>query len=283
MAKPLRPIVEIAPKTWLVSEYKLVNTYLVEGTERAILIDGGAGLGDLAADVRALTDKPIDVVVTHGDGDHTAAAGCFGKAYMHPLDKNRGEMFKAMGDTRAMAKFMVTTRGPVRNPETPVEELLALVPAEPLPDPVYEYVEEGHVFDLGGRTLEVILTPGHSDGSICLLDKENRLLFTGDACNDRLLVTGDDLKATLRREFVDIVYNTTLAGVTDEGALLKQGSDIVLYPCDTVILAIGTRADNKLAEELAETGVEVVTVGDAIKARQITQATREGFVAGLNA
>ena len=93
----------------------------------------------------------------------------------------------------------------------------------------------------------------------------------------------DDLKATLRREFVDIVYNTTLAGVTDEGALLKQGSDIVLYPCDTVILAIGTRADNKLAEELAETGVEVVTVGDAIKARQITQATREGFVAGLNA
>lgn len=54
-------------------------------------------------------------------------------------------------------------------------------------------------------------------------------------------------------------------------------------PCDTVILAIGTRADNKLAEELAETGVEVVTVGDAIKARQITQATREGFIAGLNA
>lgn len=50
-------------------------------------------------------------------------------------------------------------------------------------------------------------------------------------------------------------------------------------PCDTVILAIGTRADNKLAE----TGVEVVTVGDAIKARQITQATREGFIAGLNA
>ena len=201
MAKPLRPIVEIAPKTWLVSEYKLVNTYLVEGTERAILIDGGAGLGDLAADVRALTDKPIDVVVTHGDGDHTAAAGCFGKAYMHPLDKNRGEMFKAMGDTRAMAKFMVTTRGPVRNPETPVEELLALVPAEPLPDPVYEYVEEGHVFDLGGRTLEVILTPGHSDGSICLLDKENRLLFTGDACNDRLLVTGDDLKAGLQTSY----------------------------------------------------------------------------------
>ena len=31
------------------------------------------------------------------------------------------------------------------------------------------------------------------------------------------------------------------------------------------------------------TGVEVVTVGDAVKARQITEASREGFVAGLNA
>lgn len=201
MAKPVRPIVEIAPKTWLVSEYKLVNTYLLEGTERAILIDAGTAVGDLAADVRDLTDKPIDVVVTHGDGDHTAAAGCFGKAYLHPLDKHRGEMFKEMGDARAMARFCVTTRGPVRNPETPIEDLMALIPAEPLPEPTYEYIEEGYVFDLGGRTLEVIHTPGHSDGSICLLDKENRLLFTGDACNDRLLVAGEDLKAGLQTSY----------------------------------------------------------------------------------
>ena len=93
----------------------------------------------------------------------------------------------------------------------------------------------------------------------------------------------DDLKATLRRLFVDTVYHTTLAGVTDEGALIKQGDEIKLFPCDTVVLAIGTRADNRLAAELDGCGCEVVTVGDAIKARQITQAIREGFVAGLNA
>jgi glyoxylase-like metal-dependent hydrolase (beta-lactamase superfamily II) len=41
-------------------------------------------------------------------------------------------------------------------------------------------LEDGEIIDLGGRTLEVIHTPGHSPGSICLLDKKNRILFTGD-------------------------------------------------------------------------------------------------------
>lgn len=93
----------------------------------------------------------------------------------------------------------------------------------------------------------------------------------------------DDLRTVLRHLFVDVKCNTSLAGVTDEGALLKQGDDIKLFPCDTIILSIGVRADNTLAEELKDTGVETVTVGDAVKARQITEASREGFVAGLNA
>ena len=41
-------------------------------------------------------------------------------------------------------------------------------------------LEDNNIIDLGDRTLEVIYTPGHSPGSICLLDKKNRVLFTGD-------------------------------------------------------------------------------------------------------
>jgi glyoxylase-like metal-dependent hydrolase (beta-lactamase superfamily II) len=41
-------------------------------------------------------------------------------------------------------------------------------------------LEDGDVIDIGGRILEVIHTPGHSPGSISLLDKKNRILFTGD-------------------------------------------------------------------------------------------------------
>jgi len=46
-------------------------------------------------------------------------------------------------------------------------------------EPAY-LLDDGTTIDLGGRTLEVIHTPGHSPGSICLLDRENRVLFTGD-------------------------------------------------------------------------------------------------------
>lgn len=196
MKKIERPIVEIAPRTWLISEYKLVNTYLLEGDNLAMLIDGGAGVGPLVEDVRALTDKPVIFVATHGDGDHVGVAGCFEKAYLHPLDRERVNMFPL----DKMAEFMIRSRGPVRNPETPVEDLLTLIPAEPLPPmPEFEPLEEGMVFDLGGRTVEVIHTPGHSDGSCCLLDKANRLLITGDACNDRLLVGGEDRNEGLKK------------------------------------------------------------------------------------
>ena len=93
----------------------------------------------------------------------------------------------------------------------------------------------------------------------------------------------DDLKTTLRHLFVEVMCRTSIAGITDEGALLKQGDEVRLFPCDTVIIAIGTRSNNKLEQELQDCGIETVVVGDAVKARQITQASREGFLAGLNA
>lgn len=44
------------------------------------------------------------------------------------------------------------------------------------------YIKDGDVFDLGGYTIEVIATPGHSLGCVCFLDKERRWLFAGDSC-----------------------------------------------------------------------------------------------------
>ena len=41
-------------------------------------------------------------------------------------------------------------------------------------------VEEGHVFDLGDRSLRVVHLPGHTPGSIGLIDERARILFTGD-------------------------------------------------------------------------------------------------------
>ena len=41
-------------------------------------------------------------------------------------------------------------------------------------------VRDGERIDLGGRTLEVLLTPGHTPDSLCVFDRQHRLLFTGD-------------------------------------------------------------------------------------------------------
>nr|WP_281253620.1 FAD-dependent oxidoreductase [Sporomusa silvacetica] len=92
----------------------------------------------------------------------------------------------------------------------------------------------------------------------------------------------DDLKDCLNKYFVKVMTETKLAGVTEKGALIEQGGCVTLYPCDTVVLAIGTKAYNPLQEELSAL-CEVVVVGDALKARKAVQASREGFVAGMNA
>lgn len=58
------------------------NMYLLEGSEKALLIDTGYGAGNLRAFVEKLTDKPIIVVNTHYHPDHAAGNGEFEEVYM---------------------------------------------------------------------------------------------------------------------------------------------------------------------------------------------------------
>ena len=178
-------VIEFAPKTWCLSEFKLVNAFLVEGEEKAALIDTGCGIGHLADTVRELTDKPLIILVTHGHFDHDGGVKQFPgvPVYLHSAD---GQLKKMMNcdDTNMMRKFYITSRAPIRCPELDVNELLKLVPSEPQ-DPIYEYLpmEDGMEFDLGGRVLKVIHTPGHTAGEVSILDETTRTLFSGDTAN----------------------------------------------------------------------------------------------------
>ena len=64
-------------------------SYLVEGDERACLIDTGSGIGSLRTYVESLTSLPYDVILTHGHVDHASGAGEFEdkKIYLHPKDR----------------------------------------------------------------------------------------------------------------------------------------------------------------------------------------------------
>lgn len=201
-----RPIVEIAPKTWLISDYKLDNFYLLEGEEKALLIDTGAGLGPVEDEVRKLTKKPLVIAATHGHGDHIGGSHLFEE----PTYLCREDMVFVTEDGRvrteeegnAFRERYARTRGKVRNPEASEEELIALIredgAARFLP------MEGGTIFELGGRPVEVIQTPGHSLGSVCFLDRRERLLFTGDTVNDCLLLNFWPMTTSLQ-EYRDAV------------------------------------------------------------------------------
>ena len=118
--------------------------------------------------------------------------------------------------------------------------------------------------------------------------------YLGMQCKDRVVLVEmrdaiamdmeagirDDLRDCLRRCYVEEYTNTAIAGVTDEGAVLRKGDEEFTIPCDNVVLAVGTRSFTLLADELKGI-VETVIVGDAVKARQAIQASKEGFYAGL--
>lgn len=154
--------------------------YLVEGSETALLIDTLSGVGNLKSFCETLTELPITVVNTHGHVDHCGGNMDFGTCYINPLD------------IEGMYKHMAVS---IRKGH--VEMMQAMSP-EPItfsdddmakPGPLYTIpVYDGDVFDLGDRQIQVIAVPGHSLGTIVLLDETSRIVFSGDACNVNTLV-----------------------------------------------------------------------------------------------
>ena len=139
--------------------------WLVEGSDAALLIDTGLGAGDLRAEVEALLGgKPYKVVNTHGHGDHSGGNYRFDAVYMHSGAKEEADLAFRMTERFVAAEELPAIKQ--RMAERPTEQ---------------RFVKEGDLFELGGRTLEVIETPGHTTGDITLFDRDKGLLFCGDS------------------------------------------------------------------------------------------------------
>src|SRR5829696_4830963 len=65
-----------------------VKSYLIVGEERAALIDTGMGVGDIAAVVRELTDKPVTVLLSHAHWDHIGGNTGFSELLIHRAEAN---------------------------------------------------------------------------------------------------------------------------------------------------------------------------------------------------
>ena len=166
-------VTEMAPKTWVIDDHGADNIYLVEGSKKAMLIDTGLGAADLESVLKKLTNKPVLVVNTHGHPDHSGANYQFDKIYMHKADIEAAKMFSAPETRKSAGGAMLNGQKPADSDLYKKQEKT----------PEYIAVSDGFEFDLGDRIVRVMETPGHTPGSICLLDVTNKTLFTGDNNN----------------------------------------------------------------------------------------------------
>lgn len=156
------------------NQFEEAISYLVEGRDRAALIDTGTGIGDIGAVVEALTELPVIVVLTHEHYDHVGGAWRFKDIY-HYRNPAALKVLKAGRSNESLQKYVEGDYLWKPLPEGFDKDTWTIPPIVPT-----HLVEDGDIIDLGGRELEVIYTPGHSPGQMCLLDKRHRLLFTGD-------------------------------------------------------------------------------------------------------
>ena len=122
-------------------EDEAVRCFLFTGEDYALLVDTGFGEGDLKSVIDSLTDLPLILLNTHADRDHIGCNHQFDTAFLHPSE--------------------------LYHPGASGKEFSA--------------IWENDLIDLGGRSFEVIHIPGHTPGSIALLDRGNRILVGGDS------------------------------------------------------------------------------------------------------
>ena len=94
----------------------------------------------------SITKLPIILLNTHADPDHISGNGSFNDFYMHPDEEDN---YRAHGGVGSI-----------------------------LP------VKENDIIDIGNRPLKIIFIPGHTPGSIAVLDINNRVLISGDSIQD---------------------------------------------------------------------------------------------------
>jgi hydroxyacylglutathione hydrolase len=138
-------VTKLEKNMWVVETTDNTTMYIIEGSKKAMLIDAGTKCEKLDEVISQITKKPLIVMITHIHPDHAGNIKYFDQIYFHPAD------------TVLMGMMKVEYNGKIN------------------------FVKDGEKFDLGGTTIEVLHTPGHTPGSIVLLDRQTGNCYSGDA------------------------------------------------------------------------------------------------------
>ncbi len=159
------------------NQFQEAISYLIVGSERALLFDTGLGMVPIRPVVEELTKLPIRVLNSHTHYDHVGGNAEFEQvlAVDTPYTKanQRGFLHPELAGEVATGSFChgapagLDTAGFRTKPWQPTQ-----------------LVADGDTIDLGGRRLEIIQVPGHTPDAVALLDRSNGLLWTGDSYYD---------------------------------------------------------------------------------------------------
>lgn len=85
----------------------------------------------------------------------------------------------------------------------------------------------------------------------------------------------------LNQQNVEIHKNSRVMKLTENEVFVQQGEDTVQFPIETVVMAVGVRANRELEDSLENSGLDIKVIGDALKPRKVLEAVWEGFKTGL--
>ena len=185
---------EVYKNIWLIevplpkSPLRSLNAYLIKGKEGHLLID--TGFNCLESEEVLLTSLKkigvdrgeVDIFLTHPHSDHAGLAGRIvqGERLIYCSRKTQ----RTVNSLTDLGRWKeIFTEAPRLGFEDELSHYLEVHPG-------FRYgnssvieaasVEEGHVFRIGDYTFEVLSTPGHDPGMLCLYEREEKLLFSGD-------------------------------------------------------------------------------------------------------
>ena len=156
----------------------MTNCYILcdEAAKVCAVIDPGDEPKRIEAMIASSGCTPIMILLTHGHFDHcTGVAGLLETWPELPVYIHEGDVTDGMGGELRFRRLWEKNQ---------------------------RYYKEGDKLTVGGLTLDVLETPGHSTGSVCLLVEGQGVLFAGDtlfrgSCG-RCDFPGGDYRAMLK-------------------------------------------------------------------------------------
>ncbi len=167
---------------YLLDDYGVSSAYLIVGSEKCLVIDAGIGFADFRERVEEYSQgKPVICALTHGHVDHAGAAKQFEEVYVH---KDEAEiryqqslavrfLYTLIGLTHVISRYGVSAFDVSDRNNVESETI---------------YIEDGYAFDLGGRKVTFVHTPGHTKGSGCFTDSKTNILFAGDSTHTSVML-----------------------------------------------------------------------------------------------